>query len=66
MHETHLAIAFERSVGINTRPVLTKRSVLGTFVDVDAGLAVAGEASVTDALVATRQIDTPGSQHYFT
>lgn len=54
MHEAHLALAAERPGVIEAASVLAESIVIGAFVDVLAGVAVASEASVANALEQSR------------
>lgn len=50
MHETHLALAAERSWVVETLAVLTQGGIVGAFVNVLTDVAVPAESRVADAL----------------
>lgn len=57
MHETHFAFAAEGPGVVQTLAVLAKRRIVGTFVDVRAGVAVSFESSVANALEGSFRVD---------
>jgi hypothetical protein len=51
MHETHLALATERSRIVETLAVLAQSWIVGAFVNILTDVAVPAESRVADALL---------------
>lgn len=60
MHEAHFALASERARIVEALSVLAQTGVVGTLVDVLAGVAVAFEAGVAFALEGTVVVEATG------
>ena len=61
MHETHLALATERSRIVETLAVLAQSWIVGAFVNVLTDIEEPAESRVADALFKKCKIENNGS-----